>query len=78
MSGDTECVQLLLSLKPKPEQEFFLRDLLRKGRNKLEKKRTVKVSESNVLLYVMLIKMNLRIQTNFLCMILSYETVLLK
>ena len=45
MSGDTECVQLLLNLKPKPEQVFFVRDLPRKGRNKLEKKRTVKVSE---------------------------------
>ncbi|XP_067020310.1 uncharacterized protein [Acropora muricata] len=49
MSGDTECVQLLLNLKPKPEQVFFVRDLPRKGRNKLEKKRTVKVSKEDCL-----------------------------
>ena len=74
MSGDTECVQLLLDfghqvdcvdkcgwppllyanfkahescvlalMKPKPEQVFVLGTLLRKARNELDKKRTVKV-----------------------------------
>ena len=74
MSGDTECVQLLLNfghqvdcvdkcgwppllyanfkaqescvlalMKPKPEQVFILGTLLRKARNEMDKKRTVKV-----------------------------------
>lgn len=74
MSGDTECIQLLLDfghqvdcvdkcgwppllyanfkahescvlalMKPKPEQVFVLGTLLRKARNELDKKRTVKV-----------------------------------
>ena len=74
MSGDTQCVQLLLDfghqvdcvdrygwppllyanfkahescvlalMKPKPEQVFVLGELLRRARNELEKKRTVKV-----------------------------------
>lgn len=74
MSGDTECVQLLLNfghqvdcvdkcgwppllyanfkahescvlalMKPKPDQVFVLGTLLRKARNELDKKRTVKV-----------------------------------
>lgn len=74
MSGDTQCVQLLLNfghqvdcvdrygwppllyanfkaqescvlalMKPKPEQVFVLGGLLRRARNEIEKKRTVKV-----------------------------------
>jgi len=82
MSGDTECVQLLLNfghqvdcvdkcgwppllyanfkahescvlalMKPKPEQVFVLGTLLRKARNELDKKRTVKV-HVHCILYV--------------------------
>ena len=85
MSGDTECVQLLLSfghqvdcvdkcgwppllyanfkahescvlalMKPKPEQVFVLGTLLRKARNELDKKRTVKVLVHMYSVYCML------------------------
>ena len=82
MSGDTKCVELLLSsghqvdcvdrygwppllyanfkahescvlalMKPKPEQVFVLGTLLKRARNELEKKRTVKVHFFVILFY---------------------------